>query len=77
MSMKLYDKDIACVMQNIKAYGECRRLDNNAHWKMNDKEKLVLRSDMAYELGGGMNEARVHWHLLRIKLLLIQTECIL
>ena len=41
MSMKLYDKDIACVMQNIKAYGECRRLDNNAHWKMNDKEKLV------------------------------------
>ena len=54
MSMKLYDKDIACVMQNIKAYGECRRLDNNAHWKMNDKEKLVLRSDMAYELGGGM-----------------------
>ena len=54
--MKLYDKDIACVMQNIKAYGECRRLDNNAHWKMNDKEKLVLRSDMAYELGGGMNE---------------------
>ena len=24
---------------------------------MNDKEKLVLRSDMAYELGGGMNEA--------------------
>ena len=51
MSMKLYDKDIACVMQNIKAYGECRRLDNNAHWKMNDKEKLVLRSDMAYELG--------------------------
>ena len=57
MSMKLYDKDIACVMQNIKAYGECRRLDNNAHWKMNDKEKLVLRSDMAYELGGGMNEA--------------------
>lgn len=57
MSMKLYDKDIACVMQDIKAYGECRRLDNNAHWKMNDKEKLVLRSDMAYELGGGMNEA--------------------
>lgn len=47
MSMKLYDKDIACVMQDIKAYGECRRLDNNAHWKMNDKEKLVLRSDMA------------------------------
>lgn len=57
MSIKLYDKDIACVMQDIKAYGECRRLDNNAHWKMNDKEKLVLRSDMAYELGGGMNEA--------------------
>ena len=45
MSMKLYDKDIACVMQNIKAYGECRTLDNNTHWKMNDKEKLVLRSD--------------------------------
>ena len=44
MSMKLYDKDIACVMQDINAYGECRRLDNNAHWKMNDKEKLVLRS---------------------------------
>ena len=73
MSMKLYDKNIACVMQDINAYGECRRLDNNAHWKMNDKEKLVLRSDMAYELGGGMNEA----HLLRIKLSLIQTECIL
>ena len=44
-------------MQEIKAYGDCQHLDNNAHWKMNDKEKLVLRSDMAYELGGGINEA--------------------
>ena len=55
--MKLYDMDIACVMQNIKAYGECKTLDNNTHWKMNDKEKLVLRSDKPYKLGRGMKEA--------------------
>ena len=48
MSIKLYDKDIACVMQDIKAYGECRRLDNNTPRKLNDKETLELRSALSY-----------------------------
>lgn len=55
--MNLYDEQIKRIKQIITAGGECKRLSGDGRWNVTDKEQLVLRSDMAYELGGSMNPA--------------------
>lgn len=55
--MNLYDEQIKRIKQIITAGGECKRLSGDGGWSVTDKEQLVLRGDMAYELGGSMNPA--------------------
>lgn len=54
--MRLYDKDIlACkkLLEERSPY----RLPTVKSWRCTDQEALILRSDMAYELGGGTKAA--------------------
>lgn len=55
--MNLYDEQIKTIKQMVDAGGGCKRLPADDAWNVTDKEQLVLRSDMAYELGGSMNPA--------------------
>lgn len=50
--VNLYDKDIR-ELQNVLGGMKPGRLMVKEPWRCTEKETLVLRSDMAYELGGG------------------------
>ena len=54
--MRLYDKDILACKELLEE-GVPRRLPSGKGWRCTDQEALVLRSDMAYELGGGTKAA--------------------
>ncbi len=54
--MRLYDKDILACKKVLEA-GAPRRLPAVKSWRCTDQESLVLRSDMAFELGGGTGAA--------------------
>lgn len=64
--MQLYDKDIASLKNRIEEFpfvkisgteesssGLKKARQENNEWPVNRKEKLILRSETAYELGGG------------------------
>ena len=54
--MRLYDKDIlAC--KKLLEERSANKLPAVKSWRCTDQEDLVLRSDMAYELGGGTKAA--------------------
>lgn len=55
-TMHLYDGDIAGIKKLLDGL-RAGKLAEKAPWKCTDQESLVLRSDMAYELGGGTNAA--------------------
>lgn len=55
--MNLYDEQIKKIKQLLDEGSECRSLSLDGAWNVTDKEQLVLRTDMAYELGGSMNPA--------------------
>ena len=51
--MKLYDETIKCIMSTLDG-APLKQLDIvNANWKDVGDHNLILRADMAYELGGG------------------------
>jgi CO dehydrogenase/acetyl-CoA synthase beta subunit len=50
--MQLYDNDIIKIKNQISGYPFVK-LERKVGWSMEDKESLILRRDMAYELGGG------------------------
>ena len=54
--MRLYDKDILACKKTLEERAP-RRLSDVKSWRCTDQEALVLRSDMAYELGGGREAA--------------------
>lgn len=54
--MNLYDSDIEKLITMLESHG-VRRLPLQQEWEMTDKENLILKSEMAYELGGGSNAA--------------------
>ena len=54
--MRLYDKDVMACKKLLKERSP-RRLPTVKSWKCMDQEALILRSDMAYELGGGTKAA--------------------
>ena len=54
--MRLYDKDILACKKLLEERVP-RRLPAVKSWRCTDQEALVLRSDMAYELGGGTKAA--------------------
>ena len=54
--MRLYDKDILACKNKLEER-EPRRLPTVKSRRCTDQEALILRSDMAYELGGGTEAA--------------------
>ncbi|MDC7278437.1 carbon monoxide dehydrogenase [Butyrivibrio fibrisolvens] len=51
--MKLYDETIKCIMSSLDG-APLKQLDiANANWADAGDHNLILRADMAYELGGG------------------------
>ncbi len=51
--MKLYDETIKCIMSTLDG-APLKKLDMaNANWADAGDHNLILRADMAYELGGG------------------------
>lgn len=51
--MKLYDETIRQVLDTLEGY-PCKRLNSNGTpWEDVGDHNLILRADMAYELGGG------------------------
>ncbi|SHI33312.1 carbon monoxide dehydrogenase [Pseudobutyrivibrio xylanivorans] len=51
--MKLYDETIKCIMSSLEG-APLKQLDiANANWADAGDHNLILRADMAYELGGG------------------------
>lgn len=58
-NISLYDKEINELKEYLSSEScKCiKQLETDKHWEVTDRESLVLRSDMAYELGGGTNEA--------------------
>ena len=57
--LSIYDKDISELKKcfNSDAYGNIKKLPADKSWEVTAQESLVLKRDMAYELGGGMNKA--------------------
>lgn len=55
-AMRLYDRDISALRKVLRDMNP-RRLPDKKSWNCTDQEALVLRSDMAFELGGGGKEA--------------------
>ncbi len=54
--MNLYDGEIKKLTSMLENYG-AKRLPLQSEWEMTDKENLILKSEMAYELGGGSSQA--------------------
>jgi CO dehydrogenase/acetyl-CoA synthase beta subunit len=52
MNMQLYDKEILKFKKLIAEY-PIERENISKAWQMSEQEELILRGDMAYELGGG------------------------
>lgn len=54
--MNLYDGEIKKLTSMLENHG-AKGLPLQREWEMTDKENLILKSEMAYELGGGSNAA--------------------
>ena len=54
--MDLYDGEIKKLTSMLENHG-AKRLPLQKEWEMTEKENLILKSEMAYELGGGSNQA--------------------
>ena len=54
--MDLYDIEIRKLISMLESHG-AKRLPLQKEWEMTEKENLILKSEMAYELGGGSNQA--------------------
>ena len=54
--MNLYDGEIEKLTTVLESHG-VKKLPLHKEWEMTDKENLILKSEMAYELGGGSNAA--------------------
>ncbi len=54
--MNLYDGEIEKLTTMLESHGT-KKLPLQKEWEMTDKENLILKSEMAYELGGGSNQA--------------------
>mgnify|MGYP000280966982 FL=1 len=54
--MDLYDGEIKKLTSMLENHG-AKRLPLQRVWEMTDKENLILKSEMVYELGGGSNAA--------------------
>lgn len=54
--MNLYDGEIEKLTTMLESHG-AKKLPLQKEWEMTDKENLILKSEMAYELGGGSNQA--------------------
>lgn len=54
--MDLYDGEIQKLKCMLESCG-VKKLPLQKEWEMSDKENLILKSEMAYELGGGSNAA--------------------
>ena len=54
--MDLYDGEIRKLISMLESHG-VKRLPLQKEWEMTDKENLILKSEMVYELGGGSNAA--------------------
>ena len=52
--MDLYDGEIRKLISMLESHG-VKRLPLQKEWEMTEKENLILKSEMAYELGGGSN----------------------
>ena len=51
--LSIYDKDISELKKcfNSDAYGNIKKLPSDKSWEVTAQESLVLKRDMAYELG--------------------------
>ncbi len=54
--MNLYDSEIEKLTTMLESHG-AKKPPLQKEWEMSDKENLILKSEMAYELGGGSNAA--------------------
>ena len=54
--MDLYDGEIRKLISMLESHG-AKKLPLQKEWEMTGKENLILKSEMAYELGGGSNQA--------------------
>ena len=54
--MDLYDGEIKKLTSMLENHG-AKRLPLQKEWEMTEKENLILKSEMAYELGGGSSQA--------------------
>lgn len=53
-NINIYDEEIAAIKEYIRQYGQesIKELPTDKHWEVTSNEGLVLRNEMAYELGG-------------------------
>lgn len=54
--MDLYDCEIRKLTSMLESHG-VKRLPLQKEWEMTEKENLILKSETAYELGGGSSQA--------------------
>ena len=54
--MDLYDGEIRKLISMLESHG-AKKLPLQKEWEITVKENLILKSEMAYELGGGSNQA--------------------
>ena len=54
--MDLYDGEIRKLISMLESHG-VKRLPLQKEWEMTEKENLILKSETAYELGGGSSQA--------------------
>ena len=54
--MDIYDGEIRKLISMLESH-VVKRLPLQKEWEMTEKENLILKSEMAYELGGGSNQA--------------------
>ena len=50
--MDIYDGEIRKLISMLESHG-VKRLPSQKEWEMTEKENLILKSETAYELGGG------------------------
>ena len=54
--MDIYDGEIRKLISMLESHG-VKRLPLQKEWEMTEKENLILKSETAYELGGGSSQA--------------------
>ena len=54
--MDIYDGEIRKLISMLESHG-VKRLPSQKEWEMTEKENLILKSETAYELGGGSSQA--------------------